>query len=80
MAKIKSIEFGEADQPEYVTVRMTTEEAALIAKLTSGHSARSIDEVMYGGDPALIGLYECTTGLFKRFYDEGVEEWIRDHF
>lgn len=80
MANIKSIEFDNNGELEFVTVRMSAEEAAFIAKFTGRQSGETAEEVMTGGAPASSHLYDTMAGeVFNRLYDGGVDEWHRDH-
>jgi hypothetical protein len=60
---------------------VSLEELALIAKLTGQHSSETVEKVMAGGTAANSHLYDFATGdVFNRFWDGGVDEWIRDRF
>ena len=81
MASIKSIEFDDDDELEFVTVRMSAEEAAFIAKFTGRQSDATAEEVMSGGRPACNHLYAALVGkVFNRLYDGGVDDWHHNHF
>jgi hypothetical protein len=81
MASIKSMEFDENDELEFVTVRMSAEEAAFIAKFTGRQTGETAEKIMSGGAPASSHLYEAMTGLvFNRLYDGGVDDWHQNHF
>lgn len=74
MAAIKSMEFSDGGELEFVTARMTAEEAAFIAFFTGQDS--DPEAVMRGGAPASSHLYAAFAGdLFNRLYPNGVEEW-----
>lgn len=79
MAVIKNIEMDDDGEPEFVAVRMTVEELAYIAKFTGAQSDATARGVMPGGAAANLALYECAVGeLFNRYYDGGVDDWIRN--
>lgn len=81
MAQVKSIELDDDENIEFVTVRMSAEEAALIAIFTGKQNVPSVEAIMRGGGPANSHLYEAfTVSVFNRWYDGGVQEWHRDHF
>ena len=80
MGSIRLIEMDDEGQPEWITVRLSNEEAAFIAKFTGKQSEDSANEVMKGGAVANRMLFETFTGeVFNRYCDGGVDEWIRDN-
>lgn len=79
MAQIKSVELDSDEEIEFVTVRLTVAEAAFIAKFTGRQNGITANEVMPGGDQASANLYGAMVGgVFNRWYDGGVEEWVPD--
>lgn len=81
MAQLKSVEFDGNEELAFVTVRMSAEEAALIAIFTGKNTLSSAEEVMAGGSPASTALYQTLVGnVFNKLYSGGVEEWHAEHF
>lgn len=79
MAVIKSIEFNDEEELEYVTVRMSAEEAAFIAIFTGKKNGTDPEATMRGGGPASSHLHSAMAGgVFNRLYEDGVEEWLRN--
>lgn len=75
--KIKIIELG-ADQPVRITAEMTMDEAAYLARITGKQNDLTSAEIMAGGSGANSEIYGCLTGdLFNRFYDDGVDGYLR---
>lgn len=80
MGQVRLIEMDDDGQPEWVTIRLSNEEAAFIAKFTGKQSGDTANEVMKGGAVANRALFETFTGeVFNRYFDGGVDEWIRDN-
>jgi hypothetical protein len=79
MATIKGIEFNDAGEPESVTLRMSVEEAAFIAKFTGQQSSVTAEKVMpAGGGVASSALYNTLTGyVFQPYWDGGVDEYLQ---
>lgn len=79
MAQIKMVELDDDEDIGFVTVRLTAAEAAFIAKFTGRQTGETANEVMPGGDEASRGLYGAMTGgVFNRWYDSGVDEWVSE--
>jgi len=77
VAQIKSIELDDNENIEFVTVKLSAEEAAFIAFFTGKQTGDTANEVMRGGAPASSHLYEAFTGgVFNKWYDDGVKEWL----
>jgi hypothetical protein len=79
MAEFKVIELDENEDPSFVTVRMSIQEAAFITTVMGKQSGESADELMPGGGEASRSLWNAFTGgLFNRWYDGGFSEYLRD--
>lgn len=78
---IKAYKFKKNGNPKKITVEMSLDEAAFIAKFVGKMNYERADEVFQGAgsDKDLHGeIYNCLVGeLFNRFYDSGVEGYIR---
>lgn len=63
---------------ERVTVEMGVDEAAFLAKLIGGMTGPSSEQVMPGGKAIGEQIYESLVGsIFNRFFDDGVDEYLR---
>ena len=79
MAQIKAIEMDDDENPAFVTVRMSIEEAAFVARFTGMHNDRTANEIMPNGAESSSSLFQATAyNLFNRFYDDGVDEYLRE--
>lgn len=80
MAQIKMVEFDEEEGPQWVTIKLSLEEVAFIAKFTGKQSDDSAEGYMpNGGGYVNRQLYEATThGVFNRWWDGGLEEYERE--
>lgn len=79
MAQVKSVELDDNEDIEFVTVKLTTAEAAYIATFTGRQTGETAEQIMTGGAEASRHLYEAMTGgIFNRWYDGGVGEWVAD--
>lgn len=79
MATVRTIEMDDHGEPEFVTVRMSLEELAYLAKVTGKHSTVTAEEIMHGG-AANTHLYDCASGeVFNRYYDGGVDDYLNHH-
>lgn len=75
--RVVKIEFDESEDIETITVALTVAEAAFIATFTGNQSGETAEAVMRGGSEASSHLYEgMTGGVFNRWYDAGVTEWV----
>jgi hypothetical protein len=75
--QIKSLELDEDEDPEFITARMSVKEAAYLATLTGKQSSSSANEFMRGGAEANTGVYDALTGgVFNRYFDGGVQEYV----
>jgi 3-mercaptopyruvate sulfurtransferase SseA len=80
VAQVKSIELNDDEEVEFVTVKLTAAEAAFIARVTGRQTGETAEQFMAGGAEASHRLYEAMAGgLFNRWYDGGVEEWVNDN-
>lgn len=80
MANVTRIDLDDHSEPEYVSVRLCVEEAALVAKVLGRMAPAEAQEIMPGcGITAHHQVYETLTGdFFNRFWDGGVDEALRD--
>lgn len=77
--KLKGISFTKKENPKTVTVEMTIDEAAAIAKVFGG-----MNPLKFGTDfPSLANkgivssVYDCLSGaFFNRYYDDGVDDYL----
>lgn len=77
--KLRSIDIGDDENPQSVTVTMTTREAAFIAKAFGKYSPKTAGEFLPGFDQVPGAVYACLVGdLFNRFWDNGVDDAIRE--
>lgn len=72
--KVRSIDLGDDELPEAVTVTMTTDEAAVIYAIVGHLSPKAVTEA--GGDirwgNAVYDVADCLSGaFFNRFWDDG---------
>lgn len=75
--KIRKIELNDG-QPTKVTAELTVVEAAYLARITGKQNGITAAEFMAGGSDANTEIYSCLTGeLFNRFYDDGVDGYLR---
>lgn len=65
--------------PKTVTITMTIDEAGSIAKVFGEFSPLKFGEKFPHIDPSISGeIYDCLTGdVFNRFWDDGVNGWMR---
>jgi hypothetical protein len=75
--KVKSIDLGEDEMPTGATVHLTLEELTLICSLMGKISPKTMRD-SYGDEyiPAQSELYEGTTNIFNRFYEDGVNDVV----
>lgn len=75
--KVKNITLDEEENPAVVTVELSADEAAFIARLTGSLSPHDVITAM-GEDPrwfnASAEVYNGLVGsVFNRFYDDGID-------
>jgi hypothetical protein len=76
---IKVLELDEAENPEFVTVRMSVQEAAFMAKVTGQQSTNDAEAVFPGGSDPSHSVYNALVGsVFNRFWDGGVDDYLAD--
>lgn len=77
--KLISMDFNEAELPETITVTLTIQEAAFLAKFVGGARVIDMNKVFDGGDKPGVEVYECLVGaVFNRYWDDGVDDYIED--
>jgi hypothetical protein len=78
MALVKSIEFRDDGSPEAVTLRLSADEAALVALLTGRQNSVQAEELLpHGGAVASSALYDATAQyVFGPFWDNGVSDYL----
>lgn len=65
-------------KPSRVTVEMTIEEAAAIAKTFGGMSYTTFHQKFPGLGTEFSEIYGCLVGeVFNRFWDDGVDGFLR---
>jgi hypothetical protein len=75
---IKVLELDDAENPEFITVRMSIQEAAFMAKVTGGQSDNDAEEIFKGGSVHSHSIYEALVGgVFNRYWDGGVHDYLR---
>ena len=75
--EIKAFTFNDR-QLDTVTVQMTAEEAAFMAKVTGKMNDPMAQEAFGIPTQAHSEIYDLLAGeVFNRLYDDGVDEWIR---
>lgn len=72
--KVRSIQLGDDDMPERLTVEMTTDEAAMlytfVGRIAPAQVSQATGDVRWGN--TLYDMAECVAGsFFNRFWDEG---------
>lgn len=78
--KVRNIALDENEDPELVTVEMTLDEAAFIARVAGSLSPHAVltalkDDIRWY--KACAETYECLTGsVFNRYWDGGLGEVI----
>lgn len=79
MALVKSIEFNDLGEPEAVTMRLTADEAAFIARVTGKQSHDAAEEVFHGGGVVSSTLYDATTAfVFEPYWEGGVDDYVSE--
>ncbi|MDX3260791.1 hypothetical protein PV336_16340 [Streptomyces sp. MI02-2A] len=74
---IKVLELDDAENPEFITVRMSVQEAAFLARVTGGHSGDTAEEVLPGGATANRDIYSALVGsVFNRYWDGGINDYL----
>lgn len=77
--RLKSIWFDDNQRPATVTVEMTVREAAWLARFNGRLSAAAVDEILPGFREESSAIYSALVGgLFNRFWDDGVNEALRE--
>lgn len=67
-----------AGRPTMVTVEMTIDEAAVIAKVFGEFSLKTFEEKFPRMDNEHSEIYDCLVGeVFNRFWDDGVDGCLR---
>lgn len=75
--RVRSIEFDDDEDPEFVTVRMPIQQAAYLATITGKQSSITANEFMRGGAEANTEVYNALVGsVFNRYFDGGVQEYV----
>ena len=78
--RVRAITMDDEAMPATITVEMTLNEAALMARLTGALSPTAVTSGLGDGPRwfnAADGVFDCLTGeLFNRFWDNGVEDVI----
>lgn len=68
-----ALDRDDEDIPASVMVTMSHDEALFIAKHLGGMNGYQQDAVIANGSTVGSGIYDCLSGFFNRFYDEGVD-------
>lgn len=75
--KIKKINLDSDGNPKKVTVELTVEQVAFIGKVIGSMNGITSREVMTGGEAISSSIYDgISAGIFNRYYDGGIHEWI----
>lgn len=75
--ELKAMTFDDS-QLDTVTVQMTAEEAAFMAKVTGKMNDPAAREAFGFSTHAHSEIYDLLAGeVFNRLYDDGVDEWMR---
>jgi hypothetical protein len=77
--RVRAITMDDDSVPATVTVEMTVQEAAIVARLTGSLSPVAVTAGL--GDPTWVNasaeVFNCLSGeLFNRFWDGGVDDVI----
>ena len=75
--KLRTIEYDDSENPSVVTVDMTIQDAAFVAKITGGMSANAANAVIRDGALSASSIYDCLVGLvFNPYWDEGIDGYL----
>lgn len=72
--KVLQINLDDNEDPESLSVRMTTAEAAFIARLIGYHTETTAEAIMDGIAAAIHEIWTCLSGsFFNRFWGAGLD-------
>jgi len=77
--RVKKIKFDKNGHPTSMSVKMSVDEAGVLAKVMGQHSPAKFAEKFPQVDSSVLEeIYGCLVGeFFNHYWDDGVDDWLR---
>jgi hypothetical protein len=76
--KIMGLTFDNEGHPDTATAILARKEMQLLAKYTGAQSHAAAEEFLPGHGTASCDIYVALSGVFDRYWEDGVDEAIRE--
>lgn len=75
--KVTRIDLDDDEMPSAISVTLTSDEAGYLAVVLGRRNGIVSEADLVGGSPLNSEIYNGLTGVFHRFYEDGMDEWKR---